>query len=83
MITHSNFVFWVDFSHRVRQVKTNWGSLWIFHVRLGLMDMSVSPGNTLNALPRSPALALSSTEWQQALTAALAQRNLHKMVPAS
>lgn len=44
--------------------------------------MSVPPGNTLNALPRLSALALSSTEWQQALTASLAQRNLNKMVPA-
>lgn len=46
----------------------------------GLMDKSVSPGNLLNALPRS--CALRSTEWQQALTASLVQQNLHRMVPA-
>lgn len=45
------------------------------------MDMSASPGNALNALPRSSALALSSTERQRALTASLARRILHKMVP--
>lgn len=47
----------------------------------GLMDMSVSPGMAVNALPRSCALTLSSTEWQQALTASLNQRNLHTMAP--
>lgn len=46
------------------------------------MDMSLSPGIALNALPRSCAFALSSIEWQQALTALLAQRNLREMVPA-
>lgn len=45
------------------------------------MDMSVSPGMAVNALPRSCALTLSSTEWQQALTASLNQRNLHTMAP--
>lgn len=73
---------WADFSLKICPVKTIGGSLWVSHVGLGLTDMSVPPGNTLNALPRLSALALSSTEWQQALTASLAQRNLNKMVPA-
>lgn len=48
---------------------------------MGLMGTSASPGIAVNALPRSCALALSSTEWQQALTASPAQRNLHRMAP--
>lgn len=45
------------------------------------MGTSCSPGMAVNALPRSCAFALSSTEWQQALTASPAQRNLHRMAP--
>lgn len=48
----------------------------------GLIDTSISLGIALNALPRSCALALSSAEWQQALTASLGQRNLHEMAPS-
>lgn len=70
------------FPLKICPIKTIWSSLWVFLVGPGLIDMSVPPGNALNALPRSSALSLSSTEWQQALTASLAQRNLRTMVPA-
>lgn len=43
------------------------------------MDTSLPPGMAVNALPRS---LLSCTEWQQALTASPAQRNLNKMALA-
>lgn len=76
------FIFCVMFSLKICLGKPDWGYLWIFHMGLGLMDTSVSPGNSRNALPRSSAVAPSSTECQQALTVSLVQRNLHKMVPA-
>lgn len=62
---------WMGCSLTTSPVKTIWGSVWICHAGLRLMDMSTSPGNALNALPRSSALALCSTERQQALTASL------------
>lgn len=71
-MTHANFIFGWIAPLTTRPVKAIRGSLWIWHAGLRLTDTSTSPGNALNALPRSSALALCGTEWQQALTASLA-----------